>query len=249
MKSCPSRDELKELLSGELPNARENAVDAHIDGCVICQEVLEQLTDASRLGKGPPENSRRPDVNAETANLSGDTDKSGAAFLRDLRHNPPTEVVTPHENLAPCAESLRTSNAPHDSFPQPIIPGYEVIRELGRGGMGIVYQARQLDLQRMVAIKMLLTGTDADARFRAEAEAIARLQHANIVQIHEVGKVQGHSFLVLEYVDGGTLADRIDGTPLPSLQAVQLVAVLAGAVQFVHERGILHRDLKPSNVP
>jgi serine/threonine protein kinase len=136
-------------------------------------------------------------------------------------------------------------------LPAPRIAGYEVLRELGRGGMGVVYLARQAGLDRLVAVKVMRwphAGIEDVLRFRTEAAAAARLQHPNIVQIHEVGQQDGQPFLVLEYVGGGCLAQRMAGTPLAPPVAAQLVETLARAVHYAHERGIIHRDLKPSNV-
>ncbi len=134
----------------------------------------------------------------------------------------------------------------------PQIPGYELLGELGRGGMGVVYKARQLRLKRLVALKMIRAGGQADledlARFRLEAEAAARLQHANIVQIHEVGEHDGQPFFSLELVDGGSLERRLAGGPLPPRDAAALVATLARAMHYAHEQGVVHRDLKPANV-
>jgi WD40 repeat protein len=137
-------------------------------------------------------------------------------------------------------------------MPTGTVPGYEVLDELGRGAMGVVYRARQLSLKRPVALKMLLHAGHASpeqrARFRAEAEAVARLQHPNIVQVYEVGEVEGHLYCSLELVGGGSLAQRLTGTPLLSQQPARLTEVLARAVQAAHERGVIHRDLKPANV-
>jgi WD40 repeat protein/tRNA A-37 threonylcarbamoyl transferase component Bud32 len=135
--------------------------------------------------------------------------------------------------------------------PPPTVPGYEVLEELGRGGMGVVYKARQRNLNRLVALKMLHGGR-ADprerARFQAEAEAVARLQHPNIVQVHEVGECEGRPFFSMECCAGGSLATRLAGTPLPIPEAATLVETLARAVQHAHQHGVVHRDLKPSNV-
>jgi serine/threonine-protein kinase len=132
------------------------------------------------------------------------------------------------------------------------VPGYDLLGVLGRGGMGVVYQARQQGLKRLVALKMILAGSHAGpaevARFQAEAEAVARLQHPNIVQVYEVGKHGGYPFLSLEYVGGGSLAQRFTGTPQPPPEAARLVETLARAMHYAHQRGILHRDLKPANV-
>jgi|GEM_PF-3592085 len=139
-----------------------------------------------------------------------------------------------------------------DPRPQPNIPGYEVLSELGRGGMGVVYLARQAKLDRTVALKMILAGPHAGpaerARFVAEAQATARMHHPSIVQIHEVGEADGLPYFALEFVEGGSLAQKLDGTPQPPKTAARLVELLAQAVAYAHERGIVHRDLKPGNV-
>jgi WD40 repeat protein/predicted Ser/Thr protein kinase len=136
--------------------------------------------------------------------------------------------------------------------PLPTIPGYEVLRVLGQGGMGVVYQARQVALNRPVALKMILSGAYAGeqerARFRTEAEAVARLRHGNIVQIYEVGEQDGRPFLSLEFVEGGSLADQLKGTPQPAYEAARLLETLARAVHAAHLCGVVHRDLKPANV-
>src|SRR4029077_8331780 len=132
------------------------------------------------------------------------------------------------------------------------IPGYEIESVLGHGGMGVVYKARHLALKRTVAVKMVLAGGHAGprelARFRIEAEAVARLQHPNIVQIHEVGEADGYPYCALELVEGGNLATKLGGKPLPAKEAARLVAALAGAMQLAHSRNVVHRDLKPANV-
>jgi WD40 repeat protein len=136
--------------------------------------------------------------------------------------------------------------------PFPSLPGYEILGELGRGGMGVVYKARQTSLNRLVALKMVLAGShagpDALARFLREAEIIARLQHPHVVQVHEFGTHEGKPYFSLEYLEGGSLADKLKGEPQPPRQAAQIVQTLSRAVQAAHAQGIVHRDLKPSNV-
>jgi tetratricopeptide (TPR) repeat protein len=133
-----------------------------------------------------------------------------------------------------------------------MVAGYEILAELGRGGMGVVYQARQLRLNRQVALKMVLAGAHAGgdqlARFFVEAEAVAGLQHPNIVQIYEVGTHDGLPYFSLEFVDGGTLAQKLGGKPQPPKEAARLLEAVARGVVCAHQRGIIHRDLKPANI-
>jgi serine/threonine-protein kinase len=145
-----------------------------------------------------------------------------------------------------------TSAPWHASGEMPQISGYAVEALLGRGGMGIVYKARHLRLNREVALKMLVTGAYAGpherARFQREAEAVASLRHANIVQVYDVGEHQGWPYFTMELLEGGSLAQTLAGTPQPARQAAALLATLAEAVQVAHAGGIVHRDLKPANV-
>jgi hypothetical protein len=151
----------------------------------------------------------------------------------------------------PRIESSATPPRPVD-VDWPGIPGYEILGVLGRGGMGRVYKARQTSLKRLVALKVILSGEHAESeeitRFREEAQAIARLQHPNIVQIYEIGEQGGHPFFSLELVEGGSLADHLRGIPMPVEQAAALVETLARAIHAAHQQGVIHRDLKPSNV-
>jgi serine/threonine-protein kinase len=141
---------------------------------------------------------------------------------------------------------------PDDGSAPPTVPGYEVMDALGRGGMGVVYRARQVGLKRLVALKMLTPRGGADpeqlARFRAEGEAVARLKHPNIVQIYEVGEHRGQPYFSLELVEDGSLDRKLAGKPVPPSEAAALVETLARAMHYAHERGIVHRDLKPANV-
>jgi eukaryotic-like serine/threonine-protein kinase len=137
--------------------------------------------------------------------------------------------------------------------PWPHLVGYEILAELGRGGMGVVYKARQVGLNRLVALKMILAGQHAApaqmARFLTEAEAVARLQHPNIVQIHDFGEQEGRPYFSMEFVDGPSLAQALAaGTALSARRSAILIQTLARAIHTAHQKGIIHRDLKPANV-
>jgi WD40 repeat protein len=159
------------------------------------------------------------------------------------------QATGPYHDLEPPGTEMLSVQRP-TALPQ--VPGYEVLGELGRGGMGVVYQALQPGLKRLVALKMIrdaaLAGPEDSARFKAEAQAVARLQHPHIVQIHEVGEHEGLPYFSLEFCAGGSLADRLRGTPLPPREAAQLVEVLAQAIHAAHQAHIVHRDLKPANI-
>jgi CHASE2 domain-containing sensor protein len=183
-----------------------------------------------------------------------------AALRQRLLWMPPSEANTlppvagfPTGPYSPRGRRLEPSavgdSARSNQF---LIADYEVIEELGRGGMGVVYKATQVGLKRTVALKMILAGPHASpdtlTRFRIEAEAVARMQHPNIVQVYEIGEHDGRPFFSLEFVDGGSLAKKLDGKPLPARAAVALLIVLGRAVQHAHERGVIHRYLKPANI-
>ncbi len=166
---------------------------------------------------------------------------------------PGTVDFTPEPGGFPALPKLEGHELPSpEALPLPTIEGYEILGELGRGGMGVVYRARNIRLNRSCALKMILAGNYADAhaiaRFRAEAEAVARLQHSNIVQIHYTGVAGGLPFFELEYIEGGSLDHRLDGKPWPPQRAAALTEALARGVAEAHRLGIVHRDLKPGNV-
>ena len=150
------------------------------------------------------------------------------------------------------ADSIGPSIDPTTGRPVPHVSGYEILGELGRGGMGVVYKARQKKLNRLVALKMVLSGghasPDALARFLVEAQAVAALQHPNIVQIYEVGEHDSLPHFSLEFVDGAPLDRALGGKPQKPVDAARLVETLSRAMQFAHDHSILHRDLKPANV-
>jgi serine/threonine protein kinase len=145
-----------------------------------------------------------------------------------------------------------STGRPGTTAPLPAIPGYDILEELGRGGMGVVYKAKQAGLRRLVAIKTIggeqVASHEQSKRLVAEARAVARLLHPNIVQVHEVGEHAGLPYFSLEFVDGGNLAQRIGGRPQPTREAAALLEMLARAMDYAHREGIVHRDLKPANI-
>jgi eukaryotic-like serine/threonine-protein kinase len=246
---CPSADQLEQFLEEQLAEEAREAVSLHVGGCPHCQEALEHLTQegpeslpssstaALRLHFGPPATppAAPPDP-----------------FLARLRQSPPTPAADSYPSGL--ADSGGSAPAVGPAAPNglPAIPGYEILGVLSRGGMGVVYKARQVGLNRLVALKMILSGAHAGprgmARFLAEAEAVARLRHPNIVQIYDIGEVAGSPYFALEYVEWGSLARRLNGDPQPLEPAVRLVETLARAMHVAHQAGIMHRDLKPANI-
>lgn len=160
------------------------------------------------------------------------------------------------EDALPAAEGLAASVGVHGADADtPFVQrlgNYELLEEIGRGGAGVIYKARQADLDRVVALKLLLAGEFADAkarqRFLREARVAARLAHPGIVTIHEVGEHQGRPYFVMEYVPGPNLAQLCRQGLLPAQTAVRYVEHLARAVHYAHQQGVIHRDLKPANV-
>ncbi len=154
------------------------------------------------------------------------------------------------ERLRQADQLVEQTLAAPAQWPAGTFADYDLLEEAGRGGMGVVFKARHKSLDRIVALKVLRSdGTGEERkRFDREAQAVARLQHPNIVQVYEVGETAGGAFVSLEFVDGQSLAHRLHGTPLPARQAAALVEILARAMHYAHEKGVIHRDLKPANV-
>jgi serine/threonine-protein kinase len=162
------------------------------------------------------------------------------------------EDLGSHSDLFDLPQTLGSDPPTGAANPPDDCGDYELIEELGRGGMGVVYRARQISLDRVVALKMILRGDDASStdlvRFRAEAESAAQLQHPSIVPVYEVGDVDGRPFFSMKLIKGTTLAKRLAEGPLPSRQAAELLAPICRAIAEAHRCGVLHRDLKPSNI-
>lgn len=239
MSTCPSPDRLRQFLGDKLSGPEEAALAGHVEGCQACQDHLEALTQLARPA------GRRSGVAGTDAGLSP------PAFLSRLRQLPVT-VEGAASNRDTRVDAVTMNQQAGGTEPWPAVPGYEILGELGRGGMGVVYQARQVALGRVVALKMVLNaahaGAEQVARFRREAEAVARLQHPNIIQVHDVDEQDGRPFFSMEYVAGGTLAGLLAGTPQEPRAAASFLRTLALAVDAAHQRGIVHRDLKPANI-
>ena len=197
MSSCPSPETIGQFANDRLSGPRYAAMEAHVETCSACQDILERL-----------------------AAESSECEIHGSERL------PPPEQP-------------------------PTIPGFVIERELGRGGMGVVYQAWQPQLDRRVALKVVSAsagiGAEDRRRWLREARAIGRVRHRNVVQLYEAGEQDGCLYLILDLITGGSLADRVTG-PLPERVAVELMVAVAQAVDQVHKAGMLHLDIKPSNI-
>lgn len=208
-------------------------------------ELLEQMTAELRAGRTPDLDAltqQHPEFSGELRELWGAVQLAeGMALGLSRRSSLGAEATVPWSAGPAAAGEL-----PRE------FGDFELQRELGRGGMGIVYQARQRSLDRTAAVKMILRGQWASAadlaRFRSEAESAARLDHPHIVPVYEVGEHDGQPYFVMKYVEGVTLASRLAEGPIPPREAAALLAPICDAIHFAHERGILHRDLKPSNI-
>ena len=219
--------------------------------------MMDRPTSHTERARSLAPHSTTPDEDRPTLPLGADSSipdlaETGPATRdrgRAHRAEEPTWGVTGDAEPGTAAGSSPASGAQR---PIPAIPGYEILGELGRGGMGVVYKARQVRLNRPCALKMILAGAhatpEAVARFIGEAESIAKLQHRHIVQIFSIGEAGGLPFFELEYLPGGGLEKRLDGTPWVPKRAARLVEILARAMAEAHRLGIVHRDLKPANI-
>src|SRR5262249_54451297 len=231
-RGCPSPEELCAYGQGQLPLDRLEAVAAHIDACPQCESSLPDLAEerhtlVSPLRRYVPERAAAGSVDDEAKTIpQGPPDTSG--------------------------EFGSQATAPTAAGAGKLFGQYELLEELERGGMGVVYKARQVRLNRIVALKMIRAGVCANAeelaRFHIEAEAVARLHHPHVVPVYEFGEVDGQPYFSMEFLEGGSLAKKLADKPLPEREAAALVQTLARAVHAAHQRQIVHRDLKPGNV-
>ena len=238
-KACPMSEEsrLEELVSiWQRELEQGNSVSAE-DLCREEPELLADLEQRIEILKRMGGFAEKLASSEETAEESGNQDGNSFQSTGKQTTNPD--------------HPFRQTNE-QSSATTVTIPGYELLDELGRGGMGVVYKAHHVHLGRTVALKMIHAGGRASAsemqRFRTEAQAIAKLQDPHIVQIFEVGSHEGTPFFSLEYCNGGSLNKMLKGTPLSNTQAAMLVETLARAIHYAHQNGVIHRDLKPANI-
>jgi eukaryotic-like serine/threonine-protein kinase len=232
----PTAEELRALSLGQLAEAELDRICAHLEACPECCRRIDRLAAADPL----------------LARLQQSAARQGEALVSRAQRRSAVRAV--RRGLAARAAAQRG-----DPVTEPVIlpapkqvGDYDILAEVGRGGMGVVYKVRHQGLRRLAALKMVLAGEFAspaqELRFRLEAELAARVQHPNIVQVYEIGCYQGRPFLAMEWVEGGSLANRLDGEPWPPGEAASLVETLARAIHVAHGEGIVHRDLKPANI-
>jgi serine/threonine protein kinase len=215
-----------DLLSDN-PEARVEAdLEGHLGDCCQCQQYLLLLAGGAVLRRWKQVQPRK---SLEAA------DEPAEGFL---------------ERVKQVCQQSDTPADPSDQSNWPSVPGYKLLEVVGSGGLGVVYKARQRSLNRLVAVKVLRADLSHDdaRRIRRVRDLVAQLKHPNIVQFHDGLEFAGRYAVVQEYVEGGSLSQRLDGTAWPARRAAQLVLTLAEAVQALHAQGILHRDLKPSNI-
>ena len=218
----------------------------------LLAELLDRLTTEMRSGKSPDLDSairHHPELAGELRELWGAVMVANAVAAHSSLPDQTGRDVAAANRLQ--VNRLQDSAALPQALPM-ILGDYELLDELGRGGMGVVYRARQISLGRIVALKMILRGlfaSQADlARFQSEAEVVARLDHPNIVPLYEVGQFDGQPFFTMKHVGGTTLAKRLVDGPLPARETAEILAPICRAIHFAHRQGLVHRDLKPSNV-
>lgn len=218
---CPDEPTLKSFLEKTAADQELSKVADHLERCAKCKASIEELAQ----NPGDTFTFSRPD---------GDTDIPWNSQL---------------------AGKLAEALLPEMQSSEPVLPevdGYEILSAVAKGGMGIVYKARQIKANRIVALKMLLNSGFADAemtqRFLVEAKNAARLNHANIVSVFDVGTSHGNHFFSMEFVDGQSLRDKLNERPLANRETARMLLAITDAVAYAHEQGIVHRDLKPANV-
>jgi hypothetical protein len=223
---------LRELLESALPESRRTGLEAHVDTCVGCQKRLEALCQEESL----------PDLQVDRVGSPLDAETTDWIEQVQRKIPPPGFWIGPGAGTKPPGSS--------DGEETFTIPGFEHLELIGRGGSGTVYRAWQPELKRWVALKTFpaLQGGERTARVLREARILGRLQHPHVVRIHGLGELQGQPYLVMEWITGGSLHERIRQGPLPIREATHIALQVATALEAVHALGIVHRDLKPANI-
>jgi serine/threonine protein kinase len=232
---CHSDEILAAFILGELPENVLDAIREHQETCSQCESRARQLDDHT-------------DPFIETIRRT--MTRKGASHGTSGPNESVSRVASEDRGCSHFGDNARSSSVEPSTANQPNLPDYEVGESLlGRGSTGVVYKARHLKLNRVVALKMIAgKSNQASELFQIEAKAVARLQHPNIVQIFDIGNNDGQPFLALEFVEGGSLDQRIEGRPQPPRSAAEMVRTLALAADYAHRQGIVHCDLKPSNI-
>jgi tetratricopeptide (TPR) repeat protein len=247
---CADLQKLKSFSLGQLGEPEAEALERHVSQCPRC---------GKRLGELEAEDSLVLAMRKPSSILQGPDQGTVRDLVARLRGLPAIATPVGEATVLEKPASDAIPPGPYDFLAPAEAPGelgrlgpYRVTRVLGQGGMGVVFEADDLLLKRKVALKVILDARYAEpryvARFRGEAEAVARLTHPNIVTIYEVGDQRGRPYLAFEYVEGGNLADRLGGQPQPVAVSAGLVETLARAVHHAHQQGVIHRDLKPANI-
>lgn len=233
---CLPPETLRQFLANELTDDVESSVLAHLETCPHCQELCDSVARSDPLG----------DVRSKLVRLQLETEPTAVAALRNELYGIDDTVSRAGESDTQNIPAVVPSQLPRE------FGGYELLEEIARGGMGVVYKARQIKLDRIVAVKMILAGEfasdDGIRRFMTEAQAAAHLDHPHIVPIYEVGEHAGRHFYSMGYVEGQSLAKLTAQGPLPPREAAELMKQIAEAVHYAHTKGVIHRDLKPGNV-
>jgi serine/threonine protein kinase len=235
-------------LLAKFPSERFVDLPAVLQGLDGVEDAFRPGPEASMRRQAPAASSDAPSLTLEAAMPAKSVHLLHEQSLKEFEGRQSIVPLTGADGGLIPAESMVT---PAPAGPPVSVAGFEILKELGRGGMGAVYKARQLSLNRIVALKMILSGQFAGqterSRFRTEAEAIARLQHPNILQIYDFGEHEGRPYFALEFCEGGNLASRL-AAGIDVNESARLVEALARAVHHAHQHGIVHRDIKPANV-
>jgi serine/threonine-protein kinase len=239
---CPSRDTLRKFHAGRLGEDELRQIGDHIAGCTACESVLDEIAGSSSDSLGRL--------------LQGSLRAQAASTLTEPAYRAMENMVRAlgtHFSLGPPGTVDEIPSPEELETPLNITIGpYHVLGTLGRGGMGVVYQARHSKIAQVVAIKMIRVDAqhraDLLARFRVEAQAVARLQHPNIVRLYSYDEYQDQPYFVMELVRGGNLSRKLKEGPFDFRLAAKLVHSLALAIEYAHAQGVIHRDLKPGNI-